>query len=302
MYAPTQNARSATLPTYAAPSDGHLSAEMVAAYRDAGVLILEDFASEAACRALRAQALELVDGFDPAQAASVFSTTHKEHLDDRYFIESGDKIRFFLEQNAFDDAGALRASKADCLNKMGHALHELDPVFARFSRTPALAEIGRRLGLRDPGLIQSMYIFKPPRIGGEVLWHQDSTYLYTEPESCVGFWFAIEEATLDNGCMYFIPGGHRGPLRQRNYRTGPYSLQTDVLDRSPWPEARALPAPARVGTLVIFDGRTPHRSGVNHTSTSRHAYTLHAIERGCHYPADNWLQRPDMPLRGFEPS
>lgn len=274
---------------------------MTAAYRRAGVLILEDFVSRAACDKLRAQASALVDAFDPQRAKSVFSTTGQEQLDDRYFIESGDKIRFFLEKDAFDAAGNLRNTKENCLNKMGHAMHDLDPVFDAFSHSPDLAEIGRRLGHGDAAVIQSMYIFKPPRIGGEVVCHQDSTYIYTEPESCTGFWFALEDATIENGCMYFIPGQHRGPLKKRNFRTGEYTLKTEVLDDTPWPEHLKLPAEARAGTLVVFDGRTPHMSGPNHSEKSRHAYTLHVIDRQCRYPEENWLQRsPDLPLRGLD--
>ena len=217
------------------------------------------------------------------------------------FLESGDKIRFFLEDNAFDESGVLRQSKENSLNKMGHAMHDLDPVFDRFSRSPALAAIASRLGINDPAIIQSMYIFKPPKIGGEVVCHQDSTYLYTEPESCVGFWFALEDATIDNGCMHFIPGGHRQALKQRNFRIGEFATTTEVLDAEPWPEHLKLPAEARAGTLVVFNGRAPHLSGPNLSNKSRHAYTLHVIDQDCHYPKENWLQRcAQLPLRGFD--
>lgn len=288
------------LPTYAAPSGGLPTAEMIAAFEANGVIILEDFVPVSECIALRQRALELVDAFDPAVVQSVFSTTDQTQLTDRYFIESGDKIRFFLEADAFDESGTLRQSKEDCLNKMGHAMHDLDPVFDAFSHTPELAGVAESLGLDDPAVIQSMYLFKPPRIGGEVVCHQDSTYIYTEPESCIGFWFALEDATIGNGCMYFIPGEHKGPLKSRNYRTGEYSLVTEVLIDEPWPEERKVPAEARAGTLVIFHGRVPHLSGPNTSSKSRHAYSLHVIDRKCHYPAENWLQRsPELPLRGF---
>ncbi len=288
------------LPSFAALSDARLTDEMLDAYHDAGVLILRDFVPVEECRALRSRALELVDEFNPEEVHSVFSTTRQTQRDDTYFIESGDKIRFFLEEDAFDESGKLRQSKEDSLNKMGHAMHDLDPVFDRFSRSPELAMVADGLGFEDPAIIQSMYIFKPPRIGGEVVCHQDSTYIYTEPESCTGFWFALEEATIENGCMYFIPGGHKMNLKQRNYRIGKNELTTEVLDPEPWPEHLKLPAEASAGTLVIFDGRAPHMSGQNLSDKSRHAYTLHAIDRTCHWPAENWLQRsPDLPLRGF---
>lgn len=273
---------------------------MLAAFRDAGVLILRDFVPVEACRALSNRALELVAQFDPAEVRSVFSTTSQTQLDDSYFIESGDKIRFFLEEGAFDASGQLRQSKENSLNKMGHAMHDLDPVFDCFSRLPRLARLAASLGFDDPAIIQSMYIFKPPKIGGEVACHQDSTYIYTEPESCVGFWFALEDATVENGCMYFIPRGHKMNLKQRNYRISDTELKTEILDPEPWPENLKLPAEASAGTLVIFDGRAPHMSGPNLSDKSRHAYTLHVIDRACHWPADNWLQRsPELPLRGF---
>ena len=290
-----------SVPAFDAPPDGQLAAEMVNAFQDAGVIVLRDFVSHKACDRLRQRANELVADFDPTQVRSVFSTTGQEQLDDSYFIESGDKIRFFLENDAFDEAGDLRQSKENSLNKMGHAMHDLDAVFDAFSRTPELAAVARSVGFDDPVILQSMYIFKPPRIGGEVVCHQDSTYLYTEPESCVGFWFALEDATLENGCMQFIPGGHKAPLKKRNYRQPDGSLVTETLDDTPWPEERKVPVEATAGTLVVFNGRAPHLSAANRSSQSRHAYTLHVIDRTCHYPANNWLQRSDeLPLRGFD--
>ena len=274
---------------------------MLAAFDAAGVLVLHDFVSLAECERLREHALKLVKRFDPAEVATVFSTTSNSQYDDSYFIESGDKIRFFLESDAFDEHGKLRQSKEHSLNKMGHAMHDLDPVFDEFSRRPELAEVAQRIGFVDPAIIQSMYIFKPPRIGGEVVCHQDSTYIYTEPDSCIGFWFALEDATLENGCMQFIPGEHRSPLRARNFRKADGRLSEEILDDTPWPEDKRVAAEVPAGTLVMFTGKTPHLSAANTSDKSRHAYTLHVIDRNCHYPASNWLQRnAHLPLRGFE--
>lgn len=289
------------IPSFDAPPGGHLTAEMVEAYREAGVIVLKGFVAKEECDRLRRRAMELVDEFDPSELRSVFSSATQTQHDDSYFIESGDKIRFFLEDDAFDEDGQLRQAKEHSLNKIGHAMHDLDPVFDAFSRTPELAAVARAVGLDDPAVLQSMYIFKPPNIGGEVVCHQDSTYIYTEPESCVGFWFALEDATLENGCMQFIPGGHKLPLKRRNYRGPDGTLVTETFDDTPWPEEHKLAAEAEAGTLVIFDGRVPHLSAANTSATSRHAYTLHVIDRSCRYPAENWLQRSDdLPLRGFE--
>ncbi len=287
-------------PEYSAPEDGVLSARMLQDFNDNGFLILRDFVSVARCDELRNRAMQLVDAFDPETVRSIFSTTGQQQLGDRYFTESGDKIRFFMEADAFLEDGGLRQSKEHSLNKMGHAMHDLDPVFDAFSHTPKLAAVAKSMGFERPAVLQSMYIFKPPNIGGEVVCHQDSTYIYTQPESCVGFWFALEDASLENGCMQFIPGGHKAPLKKRNYRKSDGLLVTETLDDAPWdgePVAAEVPA----GTLVVFDGRAPHLSAANRSSKSRHAYTLHVIDQSCHYPAENWLQRDaNMPLRGFD--
>ncbi len=289
-----------SIPTYQAPENGQLTPAMVADFRAAGVLILEGFVSSEQCEKLRQRTLEMIDDFDPAEVKHVFSAMEQTQLGDRYFEESGDKIRFFFESDAFDENGELQQPKEESLNKIGHAMHDLDPVFDEFSRTPELAAAVESLGFAEPLLLQSMYIFKPPRIGGEVYCHQDSTFLYTEPESCIGFWFALEDATTQNGCMHFIPGAHKGPLKELHYRGDDGNMTFKTLDDSPWPENATVAAEAKAGTLVIFDGRAPHLSGPNLSDKSRHAYTVHVIDRKSHYPAENWLQRDaNLPFRGF---
>jgi len=64
-----------------------------------------------------------------------------------------------------------------------------------------------------------MYIFKQAIIGGEVTSHQDSTFLYTTPkQTCIGLWLALDEATLENGCLWVRPGSHKERVRRQFVR------------------------------------------------------------------------------------
>jgi phytanoyl-CoA hydroxylase len=281
-----------------------LDADRRAAWERDGFLVLEDFVAVDRCRELMERATEILAGIE-RDVVSVFSTHEQTRTSDEWFLGSGGEIRAFFEEEAFDGAGELRQPIELSINKLGHAMHDLDPVFDRFSRTPDLAAVTRDAGVGDPLLLQSMYIFKQPHIGGEVSTHQDATFLYTEPVSVVGLWFALEDATLDNGCLWAEPGGHRGPLRRRFVREGDDRAGTrfEVLDETPLPEAASqtlVPLEAPAGTLVLLHGLLPHWSGPNRSDRSRHAYSVHVIDGGACYPADNWLQRPpSLPLRGF---
>ncbi len=289
-----------SLPTFAAPEDGRLTPEMLAAFGDAGVIILKGFAEAQACAALREHTVALVERNAPATPENIFSTKSNIQLTDNYFERSAANISFFFEEETPGVSDGANGPKAARLNKMGHAMHDLDPVFDEFSRTEKLANAAASLGIADPKIIQSMYIFKPPGIGGEVVCHQDSTYLLTEPESCIGFWFAIDDADAENGAMAFIPGAHKGPLRQLNARESDGVLRTRVVDETPF-DGEPVLAPARRGDLVIFHGRAPHMSAANRSPRPRHAYTLHIVDGAARWPAENWLQRPaEMPFRGFD--
>jgi phytanoyl-CoA hydroxylase len=265
-------------------------------YRDNGYLVLPGFKPASAIAALRRRALEIVEAFEPAQGSGVFST--REQRADAWFLGSADSVRCFFEEDAFDDRGALRQPKALSINKIGHALHELDPEFRAFSHGPEWAELAADLGLAAPQLWQSMFIFKQPGIGGEVRWHQDATFLHSEPISVTGFWIALEDASVDNGCLRVAPGGHLGPLRQRFVREGD-AVRLVTLDHTPWPAIQeAVPLEVPAGTLVCFHGLLPHYSAPNRSPQSRHAYTLHAIDGRSRWSSDNWLRRAQAPT-GF---
>lgn len=280
----------------------YLTDTQIQAFRSDGFLVVPNFVSDERCLQLRERAMMLAEKHVPSpEEATIFTADGKpQHTSDDYFLTSGEQIRCFFEKDAFDQHGNLRAEPHLALNKLGHAMHDLDPVFDSFSRTPDLANVAADLGMRDPLLLQSMYIFKQPHIGGEVTCHTDHTYLWTEPQSVIGFWFAIDDATNENGCMWAVPGGHKLPVRSRSrLNESRTATVMDVLDPEPYPLDNLQCLEAKRGTLVLLDGAVPHLSAANTSDRPRHAYTIHAIDGAANYLDDNWLQRPTLPLRGF---
>jgi phytanoyl-CoA hydroxylase len=277
-----------------------LTNEQRAQYDRDGYIVLPGFKSEGEIALLRKRAGEIVDAFDPDESRSIFTT--REQNADAWFLGSDNTIRCFFEEEAFDANGQLRQPKALSINKIGHAMHDLDPVFERFTRDPKLAAVARDLGLEQAQVWQSMYIFKQPGIGGEVRWHQDATFFDTTPISVTTFWFALEDATVDNGCLWVEPGGHRGPLRERFVRIGDQTSM-EKLDNTPWPDdSTAVPLEATAGSLVCFHGLLPHYSAPNRSPVSRHAFTLHATDARTVYSPRNWIQRDrSLPVRAFDP-
>ena len=279
-------------------SDLPLNKEMLNFWNNNGYLIIEDFKTHKECDELINRSKELIEEQDFNNQQSVFDTVSQSHNDDNYFLESGDKIRFFFEEKANLDEENVKTNKQYIVNKIGHALHDLDDKFIAFSKNDQLDQIARAIGFQDPLLLQSMYIFKQPKIGGEVVCHQDSTFLITEPESTVGFWFALEDANKDNGCLQVASGGHKGPLRKLFKREN-NQMKMEELSNEPFPETDTF-VEVKKGTLVLLHGRLPHYSCENKSPNSRHAYTIHAIDGKSKYLDYNWLQRPDLKLNGFK--
>lgn len=259
-------------------------------FEENGFLILNQFIPDQTCIELMNRMNFLIQEFNPSEIKTIFSTKTQTHAKNMYFLDSGDKIRFFFEEEAIDDEGQLKYDKMLCINKIGHALHTLDPIFRNFSYSPKINALITSLSITNPYLIQSMYICKQPFIGGEVTCHQDSTYLYVKDQPVTGFWFALEDATLENGCLWAIPGGHKTPLKSRMRRNPNNQVSVDTYDNTPWPIEKMIPLEVPRGSLIVLHGLLPHMSKENSSAKSRHAYTLHVISEDYEYAKDNWLQ------------
>ena len=269
-------------------------------FRKVGFLVLEGFNTAAACDELMKRAEELSVDFNYEGHPSVFQTSDQAKTTDDYFLNSGDRISYFFEKDAFDASGKLKNDLFHSLNKIGHALHDLDPVFNRFTRSSQMKELAAALELTDSLIIQSMYIFKHAKIGGVVDVHQDASFLYTEPGSCIGFWYALEDATKENGCLWAKPGGHQTSLRSWFRKKESGGTELFELNNEPYSMEGMIPMEVKKGTCIVLHGLLPHYSLPNTSGRSRQAYAIHTIDRKARYPTENWLQRNMNELRGFD--
>jgi len=179
---------------------------------------------------------EMWDPNNEEKKVTVFRTDDKQidnQGSDDYFLESANKVHFFAESKAMEEDGKLKREflkdKMLALNKAGHGMHMIPGEFHNYTTSDKIKDLVKELGWSDPIVPQSMYIFKQARVGGEVTSHQDSTFLYTTPkQSCLGLWLALDNATLENGCLWVRPGSHREKVR-RAFGRNPEHFGDEVI-------------------------------------------------------------------------
>jgi phytanoyl-CoA hydroxylase len=300
-----------------------------------GFLILPAFCEPEMVESLKRQMADLANhDWDPSTSIDTFGTDPKSNMErGDYFLDSSNKVHYFAEPHALssvDDEESkqqqqqqqqqlkpeFQNDKLAALNKAGHGMHTIPGSFRDYTMSTQMKDLVLELGWKDPVVPQSMYIFKQPKIGGSVNSHQDSSFLYTTPrQTCLGLWLALDDATLENGCLWVRPGSHREVVRRQFLRNPDYFETKDPSapklifkqhheePKVTWEgelppslfEEGFVPAEVKAGDLVVFCGTLDHLSLPNFSDLQRHTFQLHLVEgpkESVEWSPSNWLQYP----------
>ncbi len=253
---------------------GNLAAALTGAhpidsYVENGYLIVEDALSAAALAELETDLVKLARGGYPSRSLKPVSAD----LPDRQALE-----------------------RILCI----HMPHFVSPVVRRYTTHPVLAEVlgqvvGAHLrdGLWDGGVkcMQSMFFAKPPGKPGQA-WHQDECFIPTRDRSLCGAWIAIDDATVDNGCLWVVPGSHRAGVLYP-FREHDNSEEFDVSPESyGFDDSDEVPVELKAGSVVFFNGYLLHRSKRNVSDRYRRALVNHymSTQSPLHWCLDEELE------------
>ena len=173
--------------------------------------------------------------------------------------------------------------------------------FRRFAHDArVLDEVARLLGAEELDVFLSQFIFKNPGAYGQP-WHQDSWYFPFEPDHQLGVWLAVTEATLENGCLWVLPGSHREPVHEHVPDSRPDSQYgyVEIVDHD---MSGAVPVLMSPGDLLLFDSHLMHRSTDNESSGIRAAMVWHYSPAGTIDRTEGSLVNEWVPARRLAPA
>ena len=186
--------------------------------------------------------------------------------DDVFSDDECDEITAHVEQAAFELA---LGDASDGPLSYRPMMHLASPELTAVATDPRWAPIVLPLlGTGDARLYWEQAVAKPPQARTELPWHQDNGYTPLVPEEYVTCWLALDDAELENGCLWVIPGSHRGGTVRHHNGAGPFRVGHDG------PDADGVPVPVRRGSVLVFSSLLMHRSGPNTTDRPRRAWII----------------------------
>ncbi|MBC7889680.1 MAG: phytanoyl-CoA dioxygenase family protein [Ferruginibacter sp.] len=175
-----------------------------------------------------------------------------------------------------------------------HFPHKISPVIKRYLAHQPVVDVLEQIVSPNIKCMQSMLFVKGPGKAGQA-WHQDEFYIPTRDKSLTGVWIAIDDAGVENGCLWVVPGSHRsGYIMPRVVNNSDEYADVDTIDVSGYSTDSVIPLEARKGDVVFFNGYLLHSSLRNKTANNfRTALVNHYMSAESMLP---WDQDGKFPL------
>jgi phytanoyl-CoA hydroxylase len=234
----------------------HLTPEQVADYREQGYLLVEDLVSPEEVVALRERIRDYTHGGRPQEGLAVQT-----------------EPRVVRGELPVDHPG-------DGIRKIDY-LVQRDNLFRALGLHPRIVGILTQILGPDIKMFRNSLLLKPPTVGSQKGWHQDSPYWPIEPMELCSCWFPFDDATLENGCMAVLPGWQqRGPLPHVSV-TDDFVIVPEAID-----VAQAVFVPMRAGSGLFFHSLLPHYTSPNRSQSWRRAIALSYMSAHSRYTGE----------------
>ncbi|KAF9691649.1 hypothetical protein EKO04_010520 [Ascochyta lentis] len=279
-----------------------LADEQVQFYRDNGYLVVPDaLSSQTVADLLQCvhESAEAVATGGPGVRKQEFNKWEKG------CVNPNGRVIAALTERAFQP----NTTPLQHIQRLGCGVHRVLPPFRRAIMSTQHADVAKSLGYTDPRVVQSLVIVKAAQVGGKVVPHQDGCTSFTDPPSCTTFWYALEDANVENGCLAVSPRSHIVTPIMRRFRQDDNGMpQFEALEDAVFADisntSAHVPAPERdeegglvfkelevkAGTLVLMHGNLMHTSAANTSGKSRVAFNFGVVEGGLEWKEDNYLQ------------
>lgn len=197
-------------------------------------------------------------------------------VDDVFSVDELDAIELFFESLRTADrgdfhldsgGGSLKFAEVDRTKQQVRVVHphRLDSKVLEWYLHPNIARVLEALLGRPALAAQTMFYYKPPGSKGQGM-HQDNFYLLAQPATCIGAWTPLDDATEENGCLWMVPGSHRGGILCPE-SNGERWLNYGDSHISKFPrETKPIPVPVMRGQTLFFGGNMIHGSGPNRSA------------------------------------
>jgi phytanoyl-CoA hydroxylase len=254
-----------------------------------GYLVREGIFTREECEALNTRMLRMIE-----EAAELHLRGERREF--RFsFADTNDKAEVFWDLSQGSPMTQPASAWHKYVQRIGHGLHLVEREFRDFCHAPAVVRLLEEALEPPVKIVLSVVVYKQPNQAvGNYPWHQDGIYVRTEPFAMCNTFIALDDMTLENGCLYVAPGSHRLGLEPHPH----LPTHLTIEDISPTYEHRSFEASETValeipqGSVVILPGRTYHASSVNRSNRVRRALLFDSVSSKTNIHPQSFIHEP----------